>query len=266
MFYETKLGKIYYEIYGQEGKPFVVLTHGLGMDLSTFDAQISKLSDEYRVLVWDLPGHGNSFTIGFGDGFSFFLASECLLGLMDELDAKKGILVGQSLGGLISQYTAYYYPDRVSAVVDIGSIPLHYGLSNGHDRLFRLFFPFFRLVPGRLLTLWFARQKSVNKETRKYLREVTGKTGKKQILDLTKSMLHCMSEGISGPINQPLLIIHGDREQKYIMKSAAKWHEEIPMSEYAVIPNAGHIANQDNPLEFNMLLLSFLKKLKMHHK
>lgn len=264
MFYETELGKIYYEIYGQEGKPFVVLTHGLGMNLSTFDAQINKLSDEYRVLVWDLPGHGQSFEIGHGDGFSFFLAAECLLGLLNELNVKKAILVGQSLGGMVSQYIAHHYPERVSAVVDIGSIPLHKGLNNRHDKLFRFFFPLFRLVPAKILSIWFARQKSVNKETRRYLKEVTGKTGKKQILDLTKSMLICIDEGIKSPITHSLLIIHGDREQKYIIKSAEKWHEEVPMSEYAVIPNAGHIANQDNPVEFNRLLLSFLKKLKMH--
>lgn len=266
MFYETEQGKIYYEVYGQEGKPLVFLTHGLGIDHETFNSQLNSLADYYRIVVWDLPGHGESFSLNEDSKLSFSTFTECLLGLMDELKAKKAILIGQSLGGLISQYVAFYHPERVAAVVDIGSLPLHKGLGNKHNKSFKAFFPILNLLPGSILSFWFARQKAVKKETRKYLRDVTIKNGKRQILDTTKAMLEGLTEGIEGLINHPLLIIHGEKEQKHIIKSAKMWHDEAPMSEYAIIPNAGHIANQDNPQEFSRLVLSFLKKLKIHKK
>ncbi len=60
MIYKSKFGDIYYEITGPEGKPVVLLCHGIGMDHRTFEGQVTALQGEYRVIVWDMPGHGRS--------------------------------------------------------------------------------------------------------------------------------------------------------------------------------------------------------------
>ncbi len=260
MIYETRYGNIYYECHGPENAPVVVLTHGLGMDNRTFDSQVGALLKNYRAIVWDMPGHGDSFAV---DNLTYKMSSDCLSELLEELKVKKATLVGLSLGGQVSQYFAYNYPDKVSGVVDIGSLPLHKGISKKEKRYYSFLLKFIKFIPKWILFRWFARSKSINKETREYLKEVTSKTGKRQLISFTKSVVREMSKGIDKPIKHSLLITHGEKEDKFIINGCKKWHQEVPESEYWIIKNAGHIANQDNPKEFNKMLLSFLKKLKI---
>jgi len=56
--------RIYYEVHGPVDGPAVLCTHGVAMDHRTFDQQVSALADRYRVIVWDMPGHGRSDPIG----------------------------------------------------------------------------------------------------------------------------------------------------------------------------------------------------------
>ncbi len=94
MIFESDWGPIHYDVAGPEGAPVVVFTHGIVLDRSTFDAQVAGLRDTYRLVVWDMPGHGRSFPLPGGD-FRFSVASACLIGLLDEIGAERAVLVGQ---------------------------------------------------------------------------------------------------------------------------------------------------------------------------
>jgi 3-oxoadipate enol-lactonase len=257
MIFEDKGGDVYYEVHGPQNAPVVAFTHGVTMDQGTFAHQVEAVKDNYRALVWDMPGHGRSDQLK--NGFSYSQAAECLVGLLDEIEAEKAVLVGLSMGGHIGQYCAYHYPERAKANVEIGSTALHKGLSRLSSGFGRLYLSLSGLIPPGLFYRWFAHSRARQPSTRQYLQESARRMGKAQILHISRSMFADMTAGIPNAPETPLLITYGEHEQGFVIKHIQNWHKETPGSQCEVIPNAGHIANQDNPQAFNRVLLSFLE-------
>ena len=79
---------LHYWTGGSDGKPLVVFTHGAGVDHHTFDRLVPLVAEHYRVLTWDVRGHGLSRPMG--QNFSVPLAVEALLAILDALGAGGG--------------------------------------------------------------------------------------------------------------------------------------------------------------------------------
>lgn len=109
-----------YELQGAKSAPVVVLIHGLGLTRGiTWQAFIEPLSASFRVLSYDLCGHGESALPDTTP--SLTLLAEQLRDLLDELGIEHAALVGFSLGGMINRRFAMLYPNRVSALVVLNS-------------------------------------------------------------------------------------------------------------------------------------------------
>jgi len=109
-----------YDLAGPNGAPVVVLIHGLGLTRqSTWDEIAPVLARRFRVLSYDLPGHGES-ALPEGEVSLSTLAAQ-LVALMDELGIGRAALVGFSLGGMINRRAAMDHPDRVSALAILNS-------------------------------------------------------------------------------------------------------------------------------------------------
>ena len=109
-----------YDLTGPEGAPVVALIHGLGLTRSaTYAGMIPVLAERYRVLSYDLCGHGESAIPE--DEPSLTVLSAQLIALMDELGIGRAALVGFSLGGMINRRAAMDHPGRVSALCILNS-------------------------------------------------------------------------------------------------------------------------------------------------
>ncbi|MGC4377301.1 alpha/beta hydrolase [Fictibacillus sp. Mic-4] len=110
---------VYYEEMGA-GLP-VVFIHPPGMSHVVFKYQRS-LAQEFRVITYDIRGHGGS---SWEDSASLsipILASD-LLGLLDHLTINRAVICGYSAGGSIAQEFALRYPERTEALVLSGGFP-----------------------------------------------------------------------------------------------------------------------------------------------
>lgn len=104
-----------YDLSGPEGAPAVVLIHGLGLNREiTWDGLWPALAGRYRVLRYDLPGHGQSAPAR--DEVSLGSLSARLLALMDAVGIARAALIGFSLGGMINRRVALDHPDRVAGL------------------------------------------------------------------------------------------------------------------------------------------------------
>ena len=74
---------IHYWLHEDASLPTVVLTHGAGCDHKMFDAQLPALDGKYRVLTWDVRGHGLSRPIGDAS-FTLDLVAEDLAAILDD--------------------------------------------------------------------------------------------------------------------------------------------------------------------------------------
>jgi len=103
-----------FELAGPAGAPAVAFIHGLGLDRSTWDRYAPRFAQRYRVLTYDLFGHGDSSPPPRKPSLTLF--AEQLAGLLDELGIEQCALVGFSLGGMINRRFAIDYPARVLAL------------------------------------------------------------------------------------------------------------------------------------------------------
>lgn len=110
----------FYELDGPGGAPVVVLIHGLGLTAACTWGQVAPvLARQFRVLTYDLCGHGRSALPERTP--SLTVLSEQLIALMDGLGIAKAALVGFSLGGMINRRVAIDHPDRVAALAILNS-------------------------------------------------------------------------------------------------------------------------------------------------
>jgi 3-oxoadipate enol-lactonase len=262
MIYKGKYGDVYYELIGPKEAPVIVFIHGVGMDHKTFDEQLPVLKDQYCVLLWDLPGHGQSTLKDYHIRYSS-LAAICLVGLLKELGIKKAILVGQSLGSLVSQRCLLLNPKVVVATIHVGGIQMKSHFPSWIKLFLPLFMTMYRLIPAKTFYILFGRHRAETKKVQEYLIGVIEKTGKELVLKITKDMVYDMIEGIPATEKHPLLITYGNKDLAFIRNKSLKWHKETPGSQLQEIKHANHIANQDNPEAFNNVLIAFLKENQM---
>ena len=135
---QTPLGK------NADGNPMadntIVCLHGIGGDQDSFRPQLESLSDEYRVIAWNMPGYRGSKPL---EHYSFATLGHQFMKWLDAMSLDKVHLVGQSIGGMLAQHLGFYYPDRVRSLVLIATTSAF----GGRDDEFRDQFLRARLAP-----------------------------------------------------------------------------------------------------------------------
>ncbi|EPC02834.1 hypothetical protein L861_23780 [Litchfieldella anticariensis FP35 = DSM 16096] len=114
-----------YRLLGAEANPLVMLAHPLGMTQAVWDDILPALLPRYRVLTWDLPGHGASQAWPHDDGeiTPAALATEALA-LADHAGASRFHFVGTSIGGVVGQQLLAEHAERLlsSILTNTGAV------------------------------------------------------------------------------------------------------------------------------------------------
>ena len=254
---ERKGCQLHYWAGGIEGQPLVVFSHGAGVDHRSFNAQVEEVAQKYRVLTWDVRGHGLSQPVG--EPFSIPLAVEDLLAILDVEGCKKAIFVGHSNGSYITQELAFRHPEMVQALViaDGTCITWH---RTAFDRwILKSSNGLLVLLPFETLKKFGLPYFSSRKEVQDYIYEAFSMLTKSTFLAIWSGVSTCLHDEPGYKITQPMLLVHGDKDQTGdIRKIAPRWAAATPNCRYEVIPNALHLAPMDNPGFFNHLLMDFL--------
>jgi 3-oxoadipate enol-lactonase/4-carboxymuconolactone decarboxylase len=112
----------FYRMEGLEDAPVLMLSHSLGQDHGMWDAQALALSQQFRVLRYDIRGHGAS-QVTNGDYRMEQLGADALA-LINALKIDRFAFCGLSLGGMIGQWLAAHAPERLTAVVLANTSPM----------------------------------------------------------------------------------------------------------------------------------------------
>ena len=259
--YEDGFGKVVYwmaeELVPSRGTIFFL--HGLTADHTMFEKQISLFKRFYNILTWDAPAHGRSRPY---EGFTYGKAAECLNNILDRHGIESVILVGQSMGGFISQSLISRYPERVRAFISIDSTPYGDYYSRSDKWWLRQVEWMAGLFPDRLLRSAMASQTALTGEGRENMRQMLSVYSKKELCRL-------MGIGFAGFLEDnreldipcPVLLIVGEKDRTgKVMIYNREWTKRTgyPLK---VIRGAAHNANVDNPGAVNRSILDFLTKL-----
>ncbi len=108
-----------YDLHGTDDKPPIALIHGLGLCREIWAPLLPELQRHYRVINYDLYGHGDSVPVP--DIASLSVYADQLRTLLDHLQVDAVAVVGFSIGGMINRRFAMDYPARVSALAILNS-------------------------------------------------------------------------------------------------------------------------------------------------
>jgi 3-oxoadipate enol-lactonase/4-carboxymuconolactone decarboxylase len=114
--------RCFYRVHGEDDRPPLFLSHSLGQDHGMWDAQAEALAPHFRVVRYDIRGHGASGATP-GD-YTVADLGQDVLRLADEIGISQFAFCGLSLGGMIAQWLAANAPTRVTAIVLANTSPL----------------------------------------------------------------------------------------------------------------------------------------------
>jgi 3-oxoadipate enol-lactonase len=214
----------------------------------------------FGTLAWDVRGHGLSampsrnFRVGdVVDDLVRILDREGLDGPV--------VLVGQSMGGNISQELLRSYPGRVAALVAIGSTCNTIAISRWERTELRLAIQSLRLIPFKYLTSLMAGATSTTTSGQRYLLDVFRSGGRRRFLRIWAGVSRCMTPDVSYRAPVPQLLVVGQHDETGNIKSAMlKWSERDSGSELLVVRGAGHVAQLDRPDQVNQAVINFIRE------
>lgn len=242
---------LYYEVHG-EG-PVILLTHGYSSTSQMWRGQIEELAKDHKLVIWDMRGHGESDSPDDLSHYSEAHTVEDMAALLDKVGADKAIIGGLSLGGYMSLAFNATYPERVRALLIIDTGP---GYKNDEAREGWNKTAYQRAE--RFETDGLAPLERASAE----VRTVRHKSAQ-GLANAARGMLTQKNPRVitSLPdITAPSIVIVGANDTPFLAASdymAAK----IPGARKAVIPDAGHAANIDQPEAFNGVVRQFLDGL-----
>lgn len=247
---------IHFWLQGPQDAPLVVLTHGAGIDHHEWQPQLPVLTPYYRVLTWDVRGHGQSQPLS--TPFTIRAVLDDLLALLDMLAMDQAMFVGHSMGGNIHQELVFYHPERVRALVMLGCTCNTQALTRFEQSALKwgvaalAYWPFLRRQSA-----WIS---ATTQRGREYIMRAMRQIPIRDFAAIMAATATCLHNEPGYTITAPLLIAVGDLDRTGNIRKVAQPWAERDHAPLAVIPGAGHAANLDRPEEFNRILLDFLQQ------
>ena len=261
--------EVHYRDEGAKGSIPIVLIHGTGSSLHTFDAWVDELKQDYRVIRMDLPGYG--LTGPFPDrDYSIAAYVEFIEHFLSAQGIDKCILGGNSLGGQISWRFTIENPEKVEKLILIDAAGYNYK-SESEPVAFRI-----AKTPILKNMLTFITPRSVAKSSvenvyddkskvtddliTRYFELTLSEGNRQAFIDRFEAKKDPNAHKQIPNIHQPTLIIWGDQDLLIPVEIARSFHEDLPNDTLVILKDVGHVPMEESPQESLEAVLSFLKK------
>lgn len=248
---------IHYEIHGPHDsdtglRPALLLSHGYGATGDMWTGNLPALARDRKVVTWDIRGHGRSDSPSDDDLYSEELSVADMAAILDAAGEQAAVIGGLSLGGYLSLAFNIRHPERVVALVLCDTGP---GYKRDEPR-----------------EKWndMARRRADQLEAKGVA--ALGESAElrtdlhRSAAGLALAARHILTQRDPSVIeslpkvNVPTLVLVG-ADDKPFMQAADVMMAKIPGATKAVIADAGHAANIDQPEAFDAAVLAFLDKL-----
>lgn len=238
-------------------RPTLAFINSLGTDLRIWDDVLAELAGEFSTLVYDKRGHGLSDAGARGSTIAAH--AQDLIGLLDHIEARKVILCGLSIGGLIAQQVAAARPERLEGLIlcdtahKIGTPDLW------NQRIATVEREGIAAIADGILERWFtpgfrAAAPALYAGCRNMLirQPVVGYTA------ACAAVRDADQAELVGRIATPTLVVVGDKDGSTPPDLVRSMAALMPGARFKVIPDAGHIPCVEQPRALVALLRDFL--------
>ncbi len=247
----------------------IVLLHGTGSSLHTFEDWSNTLKHTKRVIRMDLPAYGltgpfpnNNYSIA---QYTLFLNN-----FLKKLKIKKCILAGNSLGGEIAWNFSSKHPHFVTKLILIDasgypsnsqSTPLAFRLAKTPiiNKSLTYITPRF-LVKKSIENVYKDPSKITDTLIDRYFNLSLRAGNRQAFIDRFKTKQNTENHSRIKTIKQPTLILWGDHDFLIPLENAYKFQKDLPNNSLVIIKNSGHVPMEESPHESLKPVLDFIKK------
>lgn len=268
---------VHYKTAG-EGDPALVLLHGFAASTYSWREVMPPLAEVYRVVAFDRPAFGltdRPLPGDFPNGVNPYTAeaqADLTVGLMDKLGIDRAVLVGNSAGGTIATYTALRHPERVQALILVDAAIYAGGGSPAFVR------PLFKTPQMRHVGPLFARaiqnwgyqfgqsawhdpSRFTDEIWQNYIKPLRAENWDRALWELTAASQPLGLDQRLDELTVPVLVITGDDDRIVPTEQSIRLAGEIPGAQLVVIPNCGHVPQEECPAQVLEAINAFLTEL-----
>lgn len=238
---------IYYEVHGSG--PTMLLTHGFSATAEMWKANLAALLQHYRVIVWDMRGHGRSDYPEDIKEYSEALTIGDMAALLDEHDAESAIIGGHSLGGFMTLSFHATHPARCQALLLFDTGPgykkdeARAGWNKRAETMAQTYETKGLAALGRSAEVLACSHRSA---------EGLARAARGMLAQKDARVINSLET-----IKVPTLVLVGSKDEMYFA-ATDYMTSKTPGAKKVVIADAGHAANIDQPEAFNQAVLDFL--------
>ncbi|MGR8946562.1 MAG: 3-oxoadipate enol-lactonase [Gammaproteobacteria bacterium] len=239
--------------------PVVLLSNSLSSTLSMWDKQVPALLEHgYRVLRYDSRGHGASTAPD--EPYSIGMLANDAIGLIDSLEITKVHFCGLSMGGMVGQFLASHFPERLISAT-LCATAAHLNLPGVWDERRELVLnKGMSAVVEPTLSRWFspAAAEHIPAEL-EAIRAGILLTPPAGYANSCLAIRDMDQRSSIKSVDLPVLVIAGENDPSTTVANAEEIANSIKGARLAVIKNAQHLLNIEMAAEFNEILIQFLQ-------
>jgi 3-oxoadipate enol-lactonase len=241
----------------------VVFIHGFPMNHFMWESQMESLPNDYRIIAYDVRGLGKS-DLGNGE-ISMETHVDDLKGLLDDLDIKKAVVCGLSMGGYIALNAIQKFPQRFLGLI-LCDTKSEADTEEGKQKRFESIQKIERdglpsFAEGFLKNVLAERTFQENKQIVNFLTHKILENNVEGIKAAQRMMAKRpdTTDGLK-KIKVPTLVLVGEKDLVTPLANAESLTSKIPNSRMEVVPRAAHFSNIENPEYFNIKIQEFLRQ------
>lgn len=249
---------------GPRDGPAVILIHGFGASLQTWDAWAENLSRKHRVIRFDLPGSGLSLPDPDAD-YTDARSIELLVALMDRLGLSRASIAGHSIGGRIAWTFAATLPERVDRLVLVApdgfaSPGFEYGKAPEVPGVLELM----RYVLPKPLLRMNLKPAYANPEflddalLDRYYDLIRAPGARQAMLDRMRQTVLVDPRPLLAAIRAPTLLVWGERDAMIPFANSVDYLKVLPDARLVSFPTAGHLPQEEAAADSLAALEAFL--------
>ena len=251
---------------GPREAPTIVLLHGFGASLQTWDAWGTELEKQWRVVRIDVPAFGLT-----GPAVNQDYSDEAdvvrLLALFDQLDLPQAIVGGHSMGGRIAWNFAATHPERVSHLLLVSPDGFPYPRSTTEHTyqvspwlgLMKYSLPAWALKMG--VAPAYGDEKLLTADTMRRYQDMMRAPGvRTALIDRMRQSRNSDPVPRLQSLKMPVLLVWGEKDAFIPISNAQDYLKAIPHAVLATIPQAGHVVHEEASQPSVQAVKEFLQK------
>jgi 2-succinyl-6-hydroxy-2,4-cyclohexadiene-1-carboxylate synthase len=258
----------HYELNGDG--PLLLLLHGFSGSLENWRPHAVAFSEQYQVIIVDLPGHGQTDAPKDSGRYGIEKTTADLIVLIEQMGFAPAHLLGYSMGARLALYVALAYPNHVQSLIIESGSP---GLASEDERRARIWQD--EALAERIerdgvtafIDYWenmplFASQKNLPTRVKQQLRQQRLRNRPEGLANSLRGMGTGVQPSLwqrLGELKMPVLLLAGALDIKFV-GIARQMYDRISNARLVIVPDVGHTVHLEAPTVFQTRVLEFLSQ------